>query len=127
VDFDEKLVTLKGVPQKPNKKTNGLIESNLIIYSSSTKEELDELGDIIDVTRFEPSSKRLNEYGIGNDVYYPTQVHKLPSFGLKFDLLETEVATKEVLSLPVHPGLSKKDLRRIVSVFNSLLSDSQRK
>jgi dTDP-4-amino-4,6-dideoxygalactose transaminase len=75
----------------------------------------------------EDFSKRLNESGIGNDVYYPTQVHKLPSFALKLDLLETEAATKEVLSLPVHPGLRKKDLRRIVSVFNSLLNDSQRK
>jgi len=70
----------------------------------------------------EDFSKRLHESGIGNDVYYPTQVHKLPSFALNLDLLETEAATKEALSLPVHPGLSKKDLRRIVSVFNSLLN-----
>jgi hypothetical protein len=62
VDFDEKIVTLKGIKQNPNKKVNGLIESNLVIYSLSSQEELDELGDIIDVTRFEPSSKRLNQY-----------------------------------------------------------------
>jgi dTDP-4-amino-4,6-dideoxygalactose transaminase len=72
----------------------------------------------------EDFSKRLHESGIGNDVYYPTQVHKLPSFAQNLDLLETEAATKEALSLPVHPGLSKKDLRRIVSVFNSLLNDT---
>jgi perosamine synthetase len=72
-------------------------------------------------------SKALNESGIGNDVYYPTQVHKLPSFALNLDLIETETATKEVLSLPVHPGLSKRNLKRIVSVFNSLLTDSHRK
>ena len=70
-------------------------------------------------------SKRLSESGIGNDVYYPTQVHKLPSFSLKLNLLETETATQEVLSLPVHSGLSKKDLRRIASVFNSTLNDMQ--
>jgi len=74
----------------------------------------------------EDFSKRLNESGIGNDIYYPTQVHKLPSFALNLDLLETEAATQEVLSLPVHPGLSKKDLRRIVSVFNSILNDSHK-
>ena len=65
-------------------------------------------------------SKRLNESGIGNDVYYPTQVHKLPSFDVQLNLPETQSATEEVLSLPVHPGLSKKDLRRIVSTFNSI-------
>ena len=68
--------------------------------------------------RREEFSRKLHESGIGNDVYYPTQVHKLPSFNLAVDLPETSAATQEVLSLPVHPGLSKKDLRRIVSVFN---------
>jgi perosamine synthetase len=75
----------------------------------------------------EAFSKALNDSGIGNDVYYPTQVHKLPSFALNLDLIETETATKEVLSLPVHPGLSRRNLQRIVSVFNSILSESNRK
>ena len=70
----------------------------------------------------EDFSKKLNESGIGNDVYYPTQIHKLPSFNLSLHLPETEAATQEVLSIPVHPGLTKRDLRRIVSVFNSTSS-----
>ena len=70
----------------------------------------------------EQFSAKLNEFGIGNDVYYPTQVHKLPSFNLSIELPETEIATREVLSLPVHPGLRKKDLKRIVSAFNSIHS-----
>jgi dTDP-4-amino-4,6-dideoxygalactose transaminase len=68
-------------------------------------------------------SAKLLESGIGNDVYYPTQVHKLPSFNLSIELPETEIATREVLSLPVHPGLRKKDLKRIVCSFNSIYSD----
>jgi len=64
-------------------------------------------------------SNELSQAGIGNDIYYPTPVHKLPSFNKDLNLIETELAAKEVLSLPVHPGLSKKDLRKIVSVFNS--------
>lgn len=67
-------------------------------------------------------STKLNEFGIGNDVYYPTQVHKLPSFKLLIELPVTEIATREVLSLPVHPGLRKKDLHRIASAFNSIHS-----
>lgn len=70
----------------------------------------------------EQFSAKLHEFGIGNDVYYPTQVHKLPSFNLSIELPETDIATREVLSLPVHPGLRKKDLNRIASAFNSIHS-----
>ena len=73
----------------------------------------------------EEFSKKLSNAGIGNDVYYPTQVHKLPSFAQKIDLIQTEMATKEVLSLPVHPGLDRRDLRRIVYEFNSISRNAQ--
>lgn len=63
-------------------------------------------------------SKKLSERGIGNSVYYPTQVHKLPSFALSLELPNTQSATEQVLSLPVHPSLSKKDLNRIVDAVN---------
>jgi perosamine synthetase len=65
-------------------------------------------------------AKDLKALGIDNDVYYPTQVHKLPSFSNDLNLPNTESATKEVLSLPVHPGLSKRDLGKIVRNFNKL-------
>lgn len=58
--------------------------------------------------------------GVGNGVYYPTPVHQLPSFGLTFDLPQTTRAAKEVLSIPVHPSLTKNDLETIVSVVNSI-------
>ena len=58
-------------------------------------------------------STELSELGIGNSVYYPTQVHKLPSFQSDLKLLQTQLATEQVLSLPVHPSLSKRDLLRI--------------
>lgn len=65
-------------------------------------------------------SKKLSELRIGNSVYYPTQVHKLPSFALSLELPNTQSATEQVLSLPVHPSLSKKDLNRIVDAVNFL-------
>ncbi len=71
----------------------------------------------------EAFSEKLADQGIGNDVYYPTQVHKLPSFNESVNLKSTEQATQEVLSLPVHPGLSKRDLNRIVSTFNKLIEN----
>jgi dTDP-4-amino-4,6-dideoxygalactose transaminase len=72
-------------------------------------------------------SRKLSDLGIGNDVYYPTQVHKLPTFNLSTELPITQVATLEVLSLPVHPRLSKRDLKRVVSTFNSLISEQDNK
>jgi perosamine synthetase len=58
-------------------------------------------------------STELSELGIGNSVYYPTQVHKLPSFQSDLNLVQTQLATEQVLSLPVHPSLSKRNLLRI--------------
>jgi dTDP-4-amino-4,6-dideoxygalactose transaminase len=65
-------------------------------------------------------SARLNEVGIGNGVYYPTQVHKLPSFSREINLPHTQTATEEVISLPAHPSLSKKDLTRIADEVNKI-------
>ncbi len=65
-------------------------------------------------------SAKLSKLGIGNSVYYPTQVHKLPSFRLELDLKNTEEATQQVLSLPVHPSLSKRDLNRIADAVNQV-------
>lgn len=67
---------------------------------------------------------KLNEMGVGTSVFYPTQVHKLPSFNLEIDLPETRKATEQVFSIPVHPSLSKKDLRKIASSVNKVLDQN---
>ncbi len=60
--------------------------------------------------------------GVGNGVYYPIPVHRLPSFDLSFDLPETTLACKEVLSIPVHPSLSQGELEKIVTTINVIAS-----
>jgi dTDP-4-amino-4,6-dideoxygalactose transaminase len=67
---------------------------------------------------------KLNELGIGNGVYYPTQVHKLPSFSRNIELPHTQAATEEVISLPIHPSLSKRDLNRIADAVNRIFEVS---
>jgi dTDP-4-amino-4,6-dideoxygalactose transaminase len=67
-------------------------------------------------------SEELKNLGINNDVYYPTQVHKLPSFDSELVLNQTDLATKEVLSLPVHPSLTRRQLNKICNSFNILSS-----
>lgn len=61
---------------------------------------------------------RLDEAGVGYGVYYPTPVHRLPSFGLELDLPATEAAAHEVLSLPVRPDLTDDELSTIVMAVN---------
>ncbi|MDQ0277078.1 dTDP-4-amino-4,6-dideoxygalactose transaminase [Arthrobacter silviterrae] len=62
-----------------------------------------------------------SEYNIGSGVYYPVPNHRLPSFNSTEDLPNTEIAAKEVLSLPVHPSLTQDDLERIVTAVNTIV------
>ena len=84
----------------------------------------------------------LRERGVGSAVYYPTPIHELAPYrpgyesrlgGLdrvraeenrEWDLPETMRAAGEVLSLPVHPGLSETDLARVVDAVNELVGVS---
>lgn len=78
----------------------------------------------IRVEKFRDSlADKLSEDGIGNGVYYPVPVHRLPSFDQNIALPETEVAAQEALSLPVHPSLTKSHLDRIARSVNIHLSE----
>lgn len=61
-----------------------------------------------------------SEHRVGCGVYYPTPVHRLPSYGQELDLPTTEKVAAEVVSLPVHPSLSAQDLERIVEAVNTV-------
>jgi len=73
-----------------------------------------------DAAKRDEFMKRIGEKGVGSGVYYPTPIHRLPSFGLTLDLPETELVIKECVSLPVHPSLTKEELETIVSVVNEV-------
>jgi dTDP-4-amino-4,6-dideoxygalactose transaminase len=64
-------------------------------------------------------ASELTRQGVGNGVYYPTPIHRLPSFGLALDLPGTELAASQVLSLPVYPTLSEAELETIVVAVNT--------
>ena len=64
----------------------------------------------------------LHDRGIGTGIFYPIPVH-LQSFyrkelGFALSLPQAEKAASEVLSLPVHPGLSDGNLLEIVQAVN---------
>ncbi|WP_439565170.1 DegT/DnrJ/EryC1/StrS family aminotransferase [Microcella sp.] len=62
----------------------------------------------------------LAKRGIGSGVYYPTPIHRLPSFQQTLDLPATELAAAQVLSLPVYPSLRQRDLEAIVTAVNAV-------
>tara|TARA_R110002124_G_scaffold53840_3_gene153995 strand:- start:3798 stop:4874 length:1077 start_codon:yes stop_codon:yes gene_type:complete len=58
--------------------------------------------------------------GIGTGVYYPTPIHRLPSFKLELDLPVTEEVATQALSLPVYPSLTQQERDTIVEAVNDV-------
>ncbi|ETA66820.1 putative PLP-dependent enzyme possibly involved in cell wall biogenesis [Methanolobus tindarius DSM 2278] len=72
-------------------------------------------------------SDYLKEKGIGSGIYYPIPIHKQPYYkelGYKDNLLVTEKASREVLSLPVHPAVTENDINTITNAIK-LWSDEK--
>jgi perosamine synthetase len=66
----------------------------------------------------------LKKKGIGSEVYYINPVHQMPFYRENFGsakLSETERASKQVFSLPIHPGVTEKQVRFIGETVLSLL------
>ena len=65
--------------------------------------------------------KELNKKGIGATSYYPTPVHKTPFYKLKTKLPITDWAASHVLSLPIHPKVTQKNIEFIAKTMRDLL------
>ncbi|MEN3203124.1 MAG: DegT/DnrJ/EryC1/StrS family aminotransferase [Atribacterota bacterium] len=67
----------------------------------------------------------LRERGVGCEVYYPLPLHKqafLEPYGCgPFPVAER--LSREVLSIPVHPGLSRNDLEEVARLIQEFLED----
>lgn len=64
------------------------------------------------------------EHQVGCGVYYPIPNHELVSlsrFAPAHELVQTRRAADEVISLPVHPSLSREDLERVVQAVNTVV------
>jgi len=68
----------------------------------------------------------LKESGIGSGVYYPLPLHLQPCFadlgGKPGDLPESERASNEVLSLPVHERITEEQQIRVVETIRKFLA-----
>jgi dTDP-4-amino-4,6-dideoxygalactose transaminase len=66
----------------------------------------------------------LKKKGIGAEVYYLNPVHQMPFYRENFGsakLPETDKASKQVFSLPIHPGVTSEQVDYIGKTLLSLL------
>ena len=64
---------------------------------------------------------KLNTKGIGASSYYSTPIHKTPFYKKKLRLPTTEWASSQVLSLPIHPQVTIKNLEFIAKTLRELV------
>ncbi len=62
--------------------------------------------------------EHLEKNGVGYGIYYPVPLSRQPLFNSGSYFREAELASKEVVSIPVHPALSKEDVKRVAEVVN---------
>ena len=70
----------------------------------------------------------LKQNGIGTGIHYPVPVHLQPAYAGRIALgpagcPETEVAAKEILSLPIYPELTDNEVETVCAVLRTLLRD----
>ena len=68
-------------------------------------------------------SEILKANGIDTGIYYPIPIHRQPIYkklGYDDNLLECETAAQEVLSIPIHPAISKNELITIINCINNI-------
>lgn len=64
--------------------------------------------------------KHLDEHDIGYGVYYPRCIHNQPAYErVQAEAPSAETAAKEVLSLPVHPNVSRTDINEIIDTIHA--------
>jgi dTDP-4-amino-4,6-dideoxygalactose transaminase len=70
----------------------------------------------------------LHDNEIGSGVYYPVPIHKqtyyVNELGYDQTLPESERAADEVISLPIHPGLSQADLDQIAGAISDFVAEN---
>ncbi|WP_292465957.1 DegT/DnrJ/EryC1/StrS family aminotransferase [Methanolobus sp.] len=69
-------------------------------------------------TRRDDLAAYLNDKGIGTGIHYPIPIHRQPYYqdlGYTDSMPISEKASREVLSLPVHPQLAEEDINHIIS------------
>lgn len=69
----------------------------------------------------------LEQMGVSSAVYYPISTHKQrPYISENVEMIHAELATKEVLSLPICPYMKQKTVERVIRCFRETLKNTNR-
>ena len=64
---------------------------------------------------------RLQKKGIQAQSYYSTPIHRTEFYRTKKKLINTEWASSHLVSLPVHPQVTKNNIELMASMINKSL------
>ena len=72
----------------------------------------------------------LSERGVGTEIYYPVPMHQQECFAdLQVDpdsLVQTEIASREILNLPIFPSLTVAQQQQVVGAIGEYYSSGAR-
>ena len=81
---------------------------------------------VVQVNNRDAVVEYLNANGVGASIHYPVPVHLQPAFSSLGhqvgDFPVAEAATSRILSLPIHPGMTKDQAERVCAVLAEAIS-----
>jgi perosamine synthetase len=121
--FNQKRIENAKLLTEKLKKTRGLILPSVRpkvkhVFHQYTLRVTEDFGMSRDKLR-----EKLKDSGVATEIYYKLSIHKQPLYqelGYNDHLPNAEKAAREVLSLPVHPSLTKEDLETIVHSIQNI-------
>ncbi|MFI5753229.1 DegT/DnrJ/EryC1/StrS family aminotransferase [Streptomyces sp. NPDC051644] len=63
---------------------------------------------------------------MGTSVHYPIPLHRSPAYATVIDLPHTDAAADQVLSLPIHPGLTTTQINDVAQAVTTLAHAAER-
>ena len=122
------LVQMKKLPKflktrKKNAKllSNLLSKSNLNLPQQRKNEEVNWYLYTVSTPKRDMILKKLNQKGIGAASYYQIPAHKTQLYKSKIKLPITDWASSHVLSLPIHPKVTPKNIELIAKTISELI------
>ncbi len=118
-------IQIKRLPSFIKKRTSNaeilselLSDADLILPRQRAHEKTNWYIYTISTARQRLLKRRLNSKGFGASIYYPVPVHKIPFYNIQKRLPVTERAARRVLSLPVHPGVTRAHLGAMARIIS---------
>ena len=122
-EFNEKRIANAAYLNDGLKDVDGVItpycapESKHVYHQYTIRVEKGDRDDWVDI---------INECGVGTGIHYPIPLYNQPiykSLGLEGNCPNAELAADNVISLPVHPSLTKEDLDLVIEAVKKASSE----